>query len=55
VQGVETQIFSYPQFKFWFRFEGDCDPGDFTSEDFPSYLIRLCANNSSFILLERYM
>ena len=32
MQGVETQIFSYPQFKFWFRFEGDCDPGGFTSE-----------------------
>ena len=32
MQGVETQIFSYPQFKFWFRFEGDCDPGGFTSK-----------------------
>jgi len=31
VQGVETQILSYSQFKFWLRFEGDCDPGGFTS------------------------
>ena len=31
MQGVETQILFYPQFKFWLRFEGDCDPGGFTS------------------------
>jgi len=31
VQGVETQLLSFPQFKSWFRFEGDCDPGGFTS------------------------
>jgi len=30
-KGWKPKILSYSQFKFWLRFEGDCDPGGFTS------------------------
>jgi len=26
-KGWKPKILSYSQFKFWLRFEGDCDPG----------------------------